>query len=215
MVVLPAPERPVIQSVTPFWPSTLKRFVELMRHESSFASAEHSIMLRIGRASIAARCLDATSASGRAGAPSCATRSTRRYTIRCREPPHSERARVRCGRAARGDVRSSALTCGVGHLTSQLGQVGAGGQFGPSGQAGQPGKSGHLGHVGQRCAIREASTAREQARPRMHVGRRQRTATACSMALEMRAVVSGGVYAGHAGQRAAAALATTVRSGHG
>ena len=61
MVVLPAPERPVIQSVTPFWPSTLNLFSEPSRQ---FCPGLHSMMLRSGRASIFARLRPTTTSSG-------------------------------------------------------------------------------------------------------------------------------------------------------
>mmetsp|Transcript_18879 Transcript_18879/g.38412 ORF Transcript_18879/g.38412 Transcript_18879/m.38412 type:complete len:216 (+) Transcript_18879:2819-3466(+) len=67
IVVFPEPERPVIHKVTPFWLSTLYRFTGDMRHESSFASAEHSmIFAATPRESIVSRWRAATtmSASG-------------------------------------------------------------------------------------------------------------------------------------------------------
>ena len=76
MVVLPAPESPVIHKVTPFCPSTLKRFSEPMRQDLSAASDEHSMILRMGLLSILSRCRAATSASG-AAAEHCERGETR------------------------------------------------------------------------------------------------------------------------------------------
>mmetsp|Transcript_3854 Transcript_3854/g.9367 ORF Transcript_3854/g.9367 Transcript_3854/m.9367 type:complete len:526 (+) Transcript_3854:398-1975(+) len=61
IVVLPAPDSPVIHSVTPFCPSTLNRSSAPIRH---FCPASHSTMFFIGRASMSARFRPATTASG-------------------------------------------------------------------------------------------------------------------------------------------------------
>mmetsp|Transcript_53937 Transcript_53937/g.142011 ORF Transcript_53937/g.142011 Transcript_53937/m.142011 type:complete len:208 (-) Transcript_53937:199-822(-) len=60
IVVLPAPDSPVIHSVTPFWPSTLNRLFEPIRHS---CPGLHSMMFFIGRPSIAVRWRPATSPS--------------------------------------------------------------------------------------------------------------------------------------------------------
>merc|ERR1719454_2308092 len=62
MVVLPAPDSPVIHSVAPFCPRASYLFLP-RRHEVSLASAEHSMMFLSGRASILPRYAETTSAS--------------------------------------------------------------------------------------------------------------------------------------------------------
>ena len=103
IVVLPAPDRPVIHRVAPFWPRTLKRLAGGMRQESSLASAEHSMMFFCGRPSINARWRAATvpSSAACAGPGSCGAHANMHRRVSARGTACGER---RAGNGGRGNT---------------------------------------------------------------------------------------------------------------